>query len=366
MLKRFTLLLLNLLLLTAAFAKSDEQCLNFHSSHEDFVKANWKWRISEEKAKIREEVVFDFNEGDGVRRYGGTIKANHVKEFGTIELYHSSGMIKPDAKANIVLTHGIGGEISSSNSWIQTIQTLANNGKSKPDTTRRHIKDLGLAQPVSIRAIDLPWHRAGLEGEDLTNINQVTIYLAEYLKSVKAQQPGVPLVTVSRSASPLFMVEVLKKYPGLIDKAFFMSPAAPNKSFRFEQIRGQIEDVQHQLSMGITYRLNRPNINRFFDMCDQVGDWSPEYFKGIQAEVYITTGSRDFEVIPREKVLYQQIDDAHDNIHFVDFPDAYHELFNTKATTSPILSEEENAAEALRIQNAGRAAYEYYLRNMFK
>ncbi len=310
-----------------------DSCHQFDNSFEQLKTSNWKWHVSGEDISKGHERASYFNEGLN-SDLPHKLSATFNEKFGTLELFPRSGKIIENAKANVVLLHGLGGMMSNSDSWGSILHLWGTPGQGKKKSTRRMLIKEGLLEEnptFSLRAIDLPYAPAGPNASQFETIHHFTYWLGEFLKYAKSEQPDVPFVVVTRSASPLFAVEVFKKYPGLIDKLYLMSPALPGNDELLEmQMVAFKHAVDVQREKGLNGIFNWEAINWFHSMVKQV-QWTPEYMRDVKAA--IRTGSADLEMTDYERGFYQKLSDEIEGINYLEIRGAEHNVLNTSPPT---------------------------------
>lgn len=170
-----------------------------------------------------ENTVRRYNEGIEKPHFKDVIRAKVDNVHGTIEVFHKDGKIPPNAKANVVLLHGMGASTSNHVSFLEPIQHMG--GFQNPTKVRRFLESNGMDFNLAIRAVDLPGHGLGPSTKKFPSSKELNDWLVSYLKKVKSEAPDIPLIVLGRSASPSVVLGVNKVEPGLINGMYKMSPS---------------------------------------------------------------------------------------------------------------------------------------------
>lgn len=162
-------------------------------------------------------------------------------EARTMMFYHKDGIIPADAKALVVLLHGIGADISHSGAMLPVMNFLAGpkTGKQKGSTARIHEKHI----PLGVVAIDGPGNGYGPSLEAIPNLDKAIQLLRLELQALKAKAPELPLIVFARSASTGMMVELNRRFPELIDGLILMSPVTPEPAAMAQANEGLAQDL---------------------------------------------------------------------------------------------------------------------------
>lgn len=264
---------------------------------------------------------------DAVHKYESNplFRAEAVEVGGhkTIRVFSSVGRIPEGAKARVLLLHGMGATYSNHGAMLELVKNLADRRPTKKKGVRRWIMER--AFPVfGVEAIDLVGHGAGPLRSELNTLDANVEWLAAYIRKMREETPNLPIIVISRSASPLFAVEVAARYPGLIDKNVLLSPTLPgSKELLKHHLPGLVRIATRLVDpVGINFEL----LSWYDDMAAKVV-WTPERVGAVPTLIF--TGEKDsLEMMTEERDHYRFLADHNGGkIIYSDIPGVAHDVF---------------------------------------
>ncbi len=280
--------------------------------------------IKEEKA-ARFQAASKYNSG-GVSDEAKNIRAEVVSGFETLRIFPASGRTHEGVQVRVLLLHGVGMSYSSSSSWHSVINVLGATELGKSGSTINFVRSDPDFVQLGAEAIDLMRHGVGPKlVPQFFGLGSVIDWIADYLTMMKRETPNLPVVVVARSASPRFIAEVNRRYPGLIDGVVLVSPVVPGGRSRDRlQLEGTLNEAK---SSGSSSSLNWNAIEWFFRITRKL-DWNtPNYFGATP--VLVLSGSRDTQVTDDDRRDLVNLANTIPNFEYHELEGAGHNVFAT-------------------------------------
>lgn len=242
-----------------------------------------------------------------------------VPEFQTVRHFYVGGRINDDIKVRILLLHGLGASTSSSTAMEPFLKYFSNNsGNHKGGSVTKKIQNYENFVRAGAEAIDLPGHRFGAPVELFPTLDGSADYIADYIRKMKAETPGLPLIVMTRSAGGIFAENIVRRHPGLIDGLILTSPTCPNAN----TYRDALEVLKEEESQGLI-KINWPGLNWAFQLMEQA-HFHDETFGKVPT--LIMTGGQDLETSEEERAYYTNLNNTVPGVQYINVPEAGHDL----------------------------------------
>ncbi|MBI4406025.1 MAG: hypothetical protein HY537_17840 [Deltaproteobacteria bacterium] len=267
------------------------------------------------------------------------IRAEVDQRFRTLRIFPKSGRIPPNAKARVLLLHGIGMSYSSAGSWHAVINVVGG-AEGSSGKTINFVKNLPVHVPLGVEAVDLMYHRSGPKTFSLefSWLSAITSWIGEYIFQMKQERPDLPVIVVARSAAARFAAAANNRFPGLMDGLVLISPTVPGGPARDKlQYEGAVQEVGDRIDT-----LDMETITWFFRTTRSINWKVPGYFGSTP--VLCLTGSTDPQVLPDDRVELEGLSKSLPNFEYEDLKGAGHNLFATNG----------------KLKRTGRRAYERF------
>lgn len=275
-----------------------------------------------EKGRIKAEAI---NKNEYAPLVNQRLAGEYMERFATTRIFSEHGRIIEGSRFRMAAFHGAAAKYSRAEAMTKVIRyfgdpvtSLGKKSKSKK------IRALESFIRGSVEAIDQIAHGVGPQSSHYMSLEKSTKYMIEYLSSLKAETPDLPLFVFARSTSGVLMEEVNRIAPELIDGFIIMSSPVPVnpwvKRARKELLRMDREDPSFTLN---------PEGLEWAEKIMHHATWTPESIFGKKPTL-IMTGSRDNEMSPQERAFYR-IAARRDNIEYINVKNAPHDLLRTNS-----------------------------------
>lgn len=242
-----------------------------------------------------------------------------VPQFQTVRRYYEGGRINSDIKIRILLLHGLGASTSSSTAVEPFLKYFSNNsGNHKGGSVTKKIQNYENFTRAGAEAFDLPGHRFGAPVSQFPTLDGTADYIADYIRMMRAETPGIPLVVITRSAGGIFAENIVRRYPGLIDGLILTSPTCPNAG----TYREALEILKKEEAEGLI-RINWDGLNWAFQLMEQA-HFRDETFGKVPT--LILTGGQDQETSGQERAYYRNLAETVRGVQYIDVLEAGHDL----------------------------------------
>lgn len=285
------------------------------------------------------------------------------KPLQTMMFHHKDGPVPPEAKALVVLLHGIGADVSHSGSMLPILNYLAGPKTAKKSGTMAGVHEKHM--PLAMVAIDGPGNGYGPKLEEVPHLETYLELLKAQIETIKKMAPHLPLVVWARSASSAGAVAVNQRYPGLIDGLILMSPTTSEPRAWKQGDEGVQEDVRRareQIEKGQTpeFLVNQETMEWDSRMHRQMR-WHEDAdpLKGVPTLVIV--GTEDPQTPSLVQEYYTDLIGANDNGNFLQVPGAGHDV----VSINPRNGEEKAVAET-RAVGVYHAIYDFIGKSTIK